>query len=483
MGRSTKRANAEGDLPCEIANGKYRLLRLIARGGMGEVYEAEQSLTHKRVAIKSIRGDLATRTAVERLGQEARGSALVRHPNVVDVYDLLLEDDTAFLVMEYLEGETLGAAISRGDVPPHRLVALLISAMRGVAAAHAKGVVHRDIKPDNIFLAKLDDTPEPVVKVLDFGICKLRAATEDGCSLTRSGQLLGTPHFMSFEQLNGSASIDGRADVYAFGVTLYLALTGRHPFDASTLAALVVQISTMQPVLPHVLCPDLPEALSRLVVWAMARSPEDRIPDLATFIRELEPFGTAVGFARERDASSSAVGPSMQSAQTLDTDSVAPSAVTPRGTARSLSVPAKRNRVLVGSLAVGAGLVLTGVVAMRDYARVPALPAAAANALAAPKEPQSLPVVPAITPVPQPLRAEEPAPPSPNPQQVAVAVKPVLPKTLKQKRRRRVPLTQPAVEQLSKGVETSTEAIVRPSGATEVPPSGNRGRTMVAAEF
>jgi serine/threonine protein kinase len=303
MASSSKRPSAL-DPPREIAGGKYRLLRLIGSGGMGEVYEAENSDTQKRVAIKCISGHVAARRdAIDRLAQEARGSGLVRHPNVVDVYDLIREDGAAYLVMEYLEGESFAEALKRGDLSPCRIVQIMLAAMRGAAEAHRKGVIHRDIKPDNIFLARVNDTPLPVPKVLDFGICKLRAVQPTDLSLTRSGHLMGTPLYMSIEQLEGRADIDGRVDVYAFGVTLYFALTGAMPYQGNTLPELIVNITTSRPSPPDVLCAAIPKTLGQLILWAIEQKRERRLDSLDAFVCELEPFVTERGFQREFEAS------------------------------------------------------------------------------------------------------------------------------------------------------------------------------------
>jgi eukaryotic-like serine/threonine-protein kinase len=279
-----------------VGEGRYLILRLLGRGGMGSVFEAKNTLTHKRVAIKGLHSAQAGQPqAIERLVREAQASARVSHPNVVDVYDVVRDGDAVFLVMEYLDGEPLSSALAPPGLPLHKLIALLIPAMRGVAAAHRQGVIHRDIKPDNIFLAREDDNPQPVAKVLDFGISKLEPRGLDQVSLTRTGGTLGTPLYMSFEQLQGESDLDARTDVYAFGVILYEAITGQLPYRAETLAELVVKLLTVPPQSPKVLRPELPGSLARLVLWAIAREREQRIPDLETLIRELEPFASELG--------------------------------------------------------------------------------------------------------------------------------------------------------------------------------------------
>ncbi|HTU58575.1 MAG TPA: serine/threonine-protein kinase, partial [Polyangiales bacterium] len=277
----------------ELDGGKYRLIRKLGAGGMGEVFEAENTLTRKRVAIKCLHPVRAQRAeASARLLREAEAASRIRHPHVVDVYDVGREGDSVFLVMEYLEGEPLSHLIARGGTPIHELIALLLPAMRAVAAAHRLGVVHRDIKPDNIFLAREADNERPVAKVLDFGISKFSAHEGEHASLTRSGSTLGTPRYMAYEQLMSDKSIDGRVDVYAFGVILYEAITGHSPFEAETYPELIVKIAHGELIPPKQLRPELPSTLDRLVCWALERDRDRRVASVDELIRELEPFSS-----------------------------------------------------------------------------------------------------------------------------------------------------------------------------------------------
>jgi eukaryotic-like serine/threonine-protein kinase len=277
-----------------VVAGRYRLVRELGRGGMGVVIEAENVVTGRQVAVKWLHPSLAgNQEAALRLMREATATCRIRHPNVVDVYDVINDGQAIYLVMELLDGEPLEALLDRGGVPFHELIALLIPAMRGVAEAHRLGIVHRDVHPANIFLAKAAHSALPVPKVLDFGISKIAS---DGPSLTRSGTTLGTPLYMSYEQLCNARDVDQRADVYSFGVILYEALTGQPPFQGETFAELAVKIATSTPVSPKQLVPTLPTALERIIQWAIAREREQRIPDLQTLIRELEPFASQHAF-------------------------------------------------------------------------------------------------------------------------------------------------------------------------------------------
>lgn len=282
----------------ELENGKYRIVRLLDSGGMGSVYEAEHVRSKKRVAIKWMHpswrdGD----TAMDRMEREAEASARVRHPNIVDVFDVVRGDKTVFLVMEYLEGETLKAALARRDLAVHAIIALLLPGMRGVAKAHAEGVIHRDIKPENIFLAREADTALPVTKILDFGVSKLDAG-DDLRALTATGAPIGTTLYMSYEQLAGDKVIDGRADVYSFGVVLYEALTGQRPYEG-TFTEVLCKMLEGPPREPAQLNPELPPTLSRLVMWALEKERDARIPSMKQLVQELEPFSTLHGYQAE----------------------------------------------------------------------------------------------------------------------------------------------------------------------------------------
>jgi serine/threonine protein kinase len=280
--------------PGSVLAERYRLDQVIGEGGMGIVYEAQNTLTEKRVAIKWLHSSIASNPeASKRLVREAKATCRVRHPNVVDVYDVVHEGDAIFLVMELLEGERLEELLKRGGMPLHQLVALLLPAMRGVAEAHRLKVIHRDIHPANIFLARQPNAA-PMPKVLDFGISKMGG--DDTPSLTRSGTTMGRPLYMSYEQLCSASDVDARTDVYSFGVILYEALTGQPPYEADSFAELAVMIATAEPIPPKQLQPDIPTSLEQVILWAMERDRDDRIDSMDTFIRELEPFAAEHAF-------------------------------------------------------------------------------------------------------------------------------------------------------------------------------------------
>jgi eukaryotic-like serine/threonine-protein kinase len=225
----------------------------------------------------------------------------VRHPNVVDVYDVGEHDGSLFLVMELLEGDTLQARLEeRGALDPHTALAWLLPALRGVEAAHRSRVIHRDLKPSNIVLCRDPGASGVTPRVLDFGISKIVSTTGHGeLSLTRTGAVLGTPHYMAPEQLAGGR-IDVRVDVYALGVILYQCLTGRLPFHDPNYNALVLQIANATPASVAALAPRVPGALSAVVMRAMAREPEARFQSVAALIAALLPFSAEAGPVRAR---------------------------------------------------------------------------------------------------------------------------------------------------------------------------------------
>ena len=275
----------------EIA-GKYRVEGVLGQGGMGAVYVARNVMTGKRVAIKWLLPEHAASNTRERLLREAQIASSIDHPNVVDIYDVGEHQGGLFLVMEYLRGKPLSDLLAeRGRMDPDELIATLVPAMRGVHAAHMAGVIHRDLKPENIILSESDGQIVP--KVVDFGVSKMIGASSvPNASLTRTGALVGTPHYMALEQVDGSNDIDARTDVYAFGVLLYRALTGHYPFDGTSLGEVILKIGTKDAVPMRMLRPDLPPALDSVVLRALSRDRGKRFQDLEDLARSLVQFTT-----------------------------------------------------------------------------------------------------------------------------------------------------------------------------------------------
>lgn len=282
--------------PDDLIAEKYRIERLIGRGGMGAVYEASHVISGKRVAVKWMLPELQRADLVERFLHEARATARIDHPNVVDIYDVGLKDGAVFLVMELLHGESLGTRLERERLEPDAAVALLMPAMRGVAAAHGQGVIHRDLKPDNIFLCTGPEGDARDCKVLDFGISKVAAGDQRDLGMTRSGIVMGTPYYMSPEQIRALNQVDQRGDVYAFGVILYEMLARAYPYEADNYNALIVKIATREPTSLLEVRPDLDRRLASIVMRAVARDREQRYQSVAELALALEPFAPGVPF-------------------------------------------------------------------------------------------------------------------------------------------------------------------------------------------
>lgn len=271
--------------PGDLIDQKYRILRMLGTGGMGSVYEAENIRVERRVAIK-VMHRVRDQQDIQRFEREAR-AAQIGSPNIVQVFDLgYLADGEPYMVMEYLAGETLGERLQRVQHwSPVELLPVANQILDGLVAAHRAGIIHRDLKPDNVFLARLEGSPEEVVKLLDFGISKFTDAAKKPAevSLTRSGVAVGTPHYMSPEQVQGSKGLDTRTDLYSLGVILYRCLSGHLPFQSDDVAPLLVQIllETAKPL--HEFLPQVDPVLSGIIARAMARRAEDRFQTAAEF--------------------------------------------------------------------------------------------------------------------------------------------------------------------------------------------------------
>ncbi len=272
-----------------VVDGRYRIDGVLGSGGMGRVYRGEHTGIGRAVAIKVLHADLGgNREAVTRFQREALASGRLDHPNIVAVSDFgELADGAAFLVMEALEGEPLGARLERGRLPWREALAVLRGVLAGLAHAHERGVVHRDIKPDNVFLAKKDD--QLLVKVLDFGIAKLFAGIVDDPATTRAGLTIGTPAYLSPEQAVGG-EITPQTDLYSTTVVLFEMLTGRAPFEAEDpLQMLGAHAAGVPPKLRDV-APDieLPPGMEELVQRGLAKRGADRWSTALAYLAELD---------------------------------------------------------------------------------------------------------------------------------------------------------------------------------------------------
>jgi serine/threonine-protein kinase len=271
----------------------YQIVRMVGEGGMGRVYEARHTrLGNKRFAVKMLHAEYARQPdVVARFQREAEAASGIAHPNVVDVYDVHhTEDGRPYMVGEFLEGEELGDFLERvGKIPAGLAVHIARQICQALGAAHARGVVHRDMKPENIFLT--GPITHPTVKVIDFGISKVGDA--GGTALTRTGMIMGTPSYMAPEQARGE-KVDLRADIYAVGGILYRALTGQKPFDSDDPSATLTRVLTEEPERPRALEPSIPQALELVIQRAMAKRPQDRHPSMADLEVDLLPFDTEI---------------------------------------------------------------------------------------------------------------------------------------------------------------------------------------------
>jgi serine/threonine protein kinase len=268
---------------------KYRVKYQLGQGGMATVWAGVNERTGKRVALKVIRSNLmATPGAESFLQSEGLAASRINHPNVVTVFDVIEHEGMACIVMELLDGEPLGSYIARrGPLSVAEATSLLLPAMRGVAAAHAMGVIHRDLKPQNIFICIGPDGRIASTKVLDFGISIIVEQTRENTDGKMPG-LVGTPSYMSPEHLEGDKPIDERTDVYGFGVLLYEALTGRQPFPGEPNLELLRRV-LCEPAPPVLgLRPDLPAGIVRIIETAMAKNPDERYPRLDPMMSAIE---------------------------------------------------------------------------------------------------------------------------------------------------------------------------------------------------
>ncbi|HNH82384.1 MAG TPA: bifunctional serine/threonine-protein kinase/formylglycine-generating enzyme family protein [Acidobacteriota bacterium] len=272
-----------------VFEGKYQILAKLGEGGMGVVYRAHHVHMDVDVAIKFLHHNLTEDPSIlERFKREARAAVRINHPNATTVMDFgVLPDNTAYLVMEYLEGESLRDRIYRHTMTAAEAIEILSETCGAVDAAHKRGVIHRDLKPDNIFLKREADGKE-IVKVLDFGIAKLRDKGEAShASLTEAGMLIGTPHYMSPEQCHG-LELDPRSDVYSLGVIAYELLAGELPFSAPTSLGIVLKHINEEPRPLFIVNPNIPRELEKVVLRALSKRPDNRPATAGQFARELE---------------------------------------------------------------------------------------------------------------------------------------------------------------------------------------------------
>jgi len=261
--------------------GPFRILQKLGAGGMGDVYLAEDTRLDRKVALKSPTDSwLEAPDAHARLHREARAAARLNHPNIAAIYDVFDIDSRPYIVIEYVEGESLSSIASRGPLPVDQAVRIVRQLATALEAAHGAGVIHRDLKPANVMI-----TPSGIAKVLDFGLARTAESRTVASHLTEAGQILGTPDYMAPEQFVGRAA-DERSDLYSLGAVLYELVTGRRPFEAADPVSRVMGGLTPPPASER--NPNLPPALDRLLARALALDPRERYQSASAFRQELD---------------------------------------------------------------------------------------------------------------------------------------------------------------------------------------------------
>ena len=414
--------------------GSYEVVSKLGEGGMGVVYLARHTTLGRLAAVKVLLPEFSNnREVVARFFNEARAATAIRHPGIIEVYDFgFLEEQQAFIIMEYLEGESLGTRLHRGPLGLAAALATTRGIARALQAAHEKGIVHRDLKPDNIFLVPDEDARGGErVKMLDFGIAKLAPnANEPG--QTRTGMVIGTPTYMAPEQCRGDA-IDLRADLYALGCVIYQMLCGQPPFVANASADVLAHHLYFQPQPVSALRPEVPPPVEQLVMALLAKDPAARPAGAHVVVRIVDALVTSVDATPAPYVAARPARPPSSPVASVPT--------TLSGAASSLDAHPRRSRrpLVIGLSAAVAAIAIIAVVAAQrssspageggapsDGAAVAAAPdAPAAVASAEPPSPSPSPS-PAPSPPPAPpseavgsaagaSASEAPAPPAPRP--------------------------------------------------------------------
>lgn len=406
-----RQPNGQGSDPLigRVINDRFRIVSLIARGGMGKVYRAEQAPLGREVAIKVLHPSYSGENDPEfhrRFFLEASTCSKLTHPNTVTIFDYgRTDDDIYYIAMELLEGRTLHRTLrEEGPFPAARAMHVARQICRSLREAHALGVIHRDLKPANVFLVEHGDERD-FVKVLDFGLVK--DLGETGEDLTQTGLFMGSPKYMSPEQIRGE-KVDGRADIYALGVILYEMLTGKVPFDRpNSVNILMAHVHEPPPPMKEANpAADVPPALERLVLRAMAKRPEDRFARMDDVLDALKSLAADAGVSVSRSVElttgelAALSGPHPTVAITA-TPSVTPS---PLPRPARVEAPATKSRagLVLGALGALLGIVGVAVVAAiatdepdEVEARLPEEPAPAAPGSVRPAvAPDAQPVLP-----------------------------------------------------------------------------------------
>jgi serine/threonine-protein kinase len=415
----------------QILAGKYRIEKVLGVGGMGVVVAARHMQLDTKVAIKFLVPEmLGNGEAVARFAREAKAAVKITGEHVARVLDVgTLETGAPYMVMEFLEGSDLSALLhQRGSLPVDQAVEFVLQASVAVAEAHALGIVHRDLKPANLFCIRRADG-KLSVKVLDFGISKVTDpnASDSGMSVTKTSAMMGSPLYMSPEQMQASKSVDARADIWALGVILYELLTTKVPFEGETITDVAIKVATQPAASIRTLRPEIPAALDAAILRSLEKQRESRYQSVAEFALALNDFAPPrakplveriCDIQQVSAPVSHVTNPDLAAPEHVPSSVTAGPSATISAVARTAGEPSRPNRkpLVFAILGVVSGLGIAAV-ALVTLHRTPAeQPPVAAAALAAPPPPAASSASSVSL---APLAAGQPAPP-PSPEPPAV---------------------------------------------------------------
>ena len=404
----------------EVLDNKYRVDRVLGVGGMGVVVAATHVQLQTRVALKFLLPEvLKDPQVVERFTREARAAVQIQSEHVARVTDVgALPNGAPYMVMEYLEGQDLAQALAGGSpLPLAQIVGYILEACEAIAEAHALGIVHRDLKPANLFLARRTGC-EAVVKVLDFGISKTRDAVASG--LTQTSAMMGSPYYMSPEQMKCSRDVDARSDIWSLGTILYELLAGVPPFRGETITEIVYLVTQSDPPALRDLRPEVPDALAEVIKRCLQRDPALRYANIAEFTKALVPFGpprSDISYERicrilGRARTNPPLAPSPSIETKADTGAALPQDTASAWAYSQKQIGAKRKLPLVIAIAAVVGLSLIGFTW-----RMLTVPRGSASAGLPHVRPAQSQLVPAPA---QPITPALPKPPEPSSSVVSV---------------------------------------------------------------
>jgi serine/threonine-protein kinase len=397
--------------------GNYQVVSKIGEGGMGIVYLARHATLGRPAAVKVLHPEMSSnQDIVARFFNEARAATAVRHSGIVEVFDFgFLEDRTAYIVMEYLDGESLAARMRRARSPIAATLTIVRAIARSLQAAHEHGIVHRDLKPDNVFLVPDPELPSGErVKLLDFGIAKLAVVGE--ASHTRTGTVMGTPTYMAPEQCRGAGSVDHRADLYALGCVAYEMLCGQPPFVADGPGDVIARHLYFQPSPLRSHRPDIPAELDDLVLWLLQKDPGARPATATDFVRAVDRLLAVTSPALRTEPMVTNVNANWPVVTETTLSGAAAASAVPR-----TPTSARRVRFIAGAAAATIGLIVIIVLARAGHdggePRPTTEPTAVVGGPKAPELPAPLPVAvepPPAAPLPAPAIGSATTPTSPE---------------------------------------------------------------------